>query len=50
MPITPSMKYRIALALWIFLLGTVAAAVFAIQWHTYASFHGQHVFPWDHYV
>ena len=50
MPITPSMKYRIALALWIFLLGTVAAAVFAIQWHTYASFHGQHVLPWDHYL
>ncbi|MGC2398840.1 MAG: histidine kinase [Acidobacteriaceae bacterium] len=50
MPITPSMKYRIALALWIFLLGTVAAAVFAIQWRTYASFHGQQVFPWDHYV
>lgn len=50
MPITPSMKYRIALALWIFFLANVAAAVFAIQWHTYASFHGQHMFPWDHYV
>jgi LytS/YehU family sensor histidine kinase len=47
---TPSLKYRVALTLWIFLLGTVAAAVFAIQWHTYDSFHGQQVFPWDHYV
>jgi sensor histidine kinase YesM len=49
MPVTPSTKYRIVFALWILLLWTVVATLFAIQWYTYDTFHGQ-VLPWSHYV
>jgi len=48
-PITPSLKHRIVLAVWIFVAWTVIAVLFAMQWYTYDSFNGT-VLPWDHYL
>lgn len=44
-----SMKHRIALGLWLLIVWTAIAALFAIQWHAYDSLHGR-PWPWNQYI
>jgi two-component system, LytTR family, sensor kinase len=47
--ITPSIKHRIVLVVWILALWTAIGALFAVQGHTYDSLHGR-PWPWNQYI